>query len=78
MVAVQGLYENGKVRLLGEKPEGKAEVLVIFNISKYADNKEKSEDARKKFDEFSGCIHRRIDDKEEWLEALDEKYAIAH
>ena len=78
MLAVQGLYENGQVKLVGDKPEGNGEVLVIFNISKENDEKGKIGDVKKQFDRYTGCIHRQIDDKAERLEALDEKNAVTH
>ncbi len=34
LLAIQGQYENGQITLPGEKPEGAAEVLVIFDLSK--------------------------------------------
>ena len=78
MLAVQGVYENGQVRLIGEKPKGNGEVLVIFNVPQENDIEESNEDIKRKFDKYTGCIHRKIDDKAERLEAFDEKYAAAH
>ena len=80
MLAVQGIYENGQIKLLGEQPKGNAEVLVIFNVSKEDDVDVTNNDmaTRRLFDEFTGCINRKIDEKAERLEALDEKYASAN
>ncbi len=80
MLAVQGIYENGQIKLLGEQPKGNAEVLVIFNVSKEVDVDVTNNDmaTRRLFDEFTGCINRKIDEKAERLEALDEKYASAN
>ena len=80
MLAVQGLYENGQIKLLGEQPKGNAEVIVIFNASREDDTDVTDNDmtTRKLFNEFTGCINRKIDEKAERLEALDEKYASAN
>lgn len=73
MIAVQGEYDNGRIRLTEKPPMEKAQVLVIF-----PDNKGKTQlsldVARKTFKEFTGSIKRDINVKQELLEALDEKY----
>ncbi len=75
MVAVEGLYNNGKIELSQSAPMEKAKVIVIFPETKKEDRKRLSIDkARDLFHEFSGCLDGDLDEKSERLEALDEKY----
>ena len=72
MVAVQGLYENGSVKLSEKAPMEKANVIVIFP-GETAEKKYTEEDtARKLFEEFTGSVSREIDKEAERLGALDE------
>lgn len=75
MIAVQGIYENGKLLLSEAAPMSKARVIVIFPSDESVQVKTNKIDTRRKlFDEFSGSIQRNIDLKSERLGALDEKY----
>lgn len=74
MVAVEGVYQNGKIELLQDAPMEKAKVIVIFPETKKENGKRLSIDkARDLFHEFSGCLDENMDEKAERLEALDEK-----
>lgn len=76
MLAVKGIYENGKV-ILKDKPQIEmSEVVVVFpdNESVMVSEGLTMDKKRELFDGFSGSIDRVIDIKEERLEALDEKY----
>lgn len=75
MVAVQGLYENGRIELIEDAPMEKANVIVIFPEDQTLEKNISENSAKKLFDEFTGCISRKIDEKTERLGALDEKYA---
>lgn len=75
MVAVQGLYENGSVKLTEKAPVDKANVIVIFPGEPTEKMAREERSARKLFDEFTGSVSRVIDEKAERLGALDEKYA---
>lgn len=75
MVAVEGLHDNGKIKLSQSAPMEKAKVIVIFPETKKKDREQLSTDAAKAlFQEFSGCLDGNIDEKAERLGALDEKY----
>lgn len=76
VLAVKGIYENGKV-ILDDKPSiGMSEVVVVFPDSESGKRSEELTPDKKRelFNEFSGSINRIIDVKAERLEALDEKY----
>ena len=75
MVAVQGLYENGRIRLSETAPMEKARVIVIFPGDRGEESHISEQTARELFDEFTESIQRTIDEKAELLERLDEKYA---
>lgn len=76
MIAVQGLYDNGKIQLTEDAPMEKAKVIVIFPEEKSPKESSMSKKtARDLFDEFTGSIKREIDEKAERMGALDEKYA---
>ena len=57
MVAVEGVYDNGKIILSESAPMEKAKVIVVFPEPK-KDNGRRlgTDDARALFDEFSGCL----------------------
>ncbi len=56
MVAVEGLYNNGKIELSQSAPMEKAKVIVIFPETKKEDRKRLSIDkARDLFHEFRNC-----------------------
>lgn len=75
MVAVEGLYDNGKIMLSESAPMEKARVIVVFPEPKKENGKRLStDDARALFDEFSGCLDGDIDERAERLGALDEKF----
>lgn len=75
MIAVQGLYEDGRIQLDEAVPMKRAKVIVIFpeNESKKPYTEMKS--ARKLFEEFTGSVQREIDERAERLSAIEEKYA---
>ena len=75
MVAVEGLYDNGKIMLLESAPMEKARVILVFPEPKKENGKRLSTDeARALFDEFSGCLDGDINEQAERLGALDEKF----
>lgn len=77
MLAVKGMYDDGKIILKGNPPVKTAEVIVVFPDSE-EQKKESVLSAEKKrelFEEFSGSVNRVIDIKAERMEALDKKYA---
>ena len=73
VIAVQGLYENGRIELSEEAPMEKANV--IFPEAQTLKNNIIANSAKQLFDEFTGCISRDLDEKAERLGALDEKCA---
>lgn len=76
MLAVKGIYDNGKVILEDAPLIEMSEVVVVFpdnELEKSADECA-LERKRELFDEFSGSVNRIIDLKAERIEALDEKY----
>lgn len=76
MIAVQGTYDNGILKLAERAPTSQADVIVIFPEAAADKKRELSrEDTRKLFDSFTGSIERHIDERKERLMALDEKYA---
>lgn len=77
MIAVQGLYEDGKIELAEKVPVDRANVIVIFPEGPEGKEEMGSESARKLFEEFTGSIPGELEEKEERLEALDEKYAYS-
>lgn len=75
MIAVQGLYENGKIQLTEDAPMEKANVIVIFPEGEAIKRTHMPKKiAKDLFEEFTGSITREIDEKSERLGALDEKY----
>lgn len=76
MLAVKGIYENGKVILEDKPPIEVSEVVVVFPDSKSVTTPEglTPNQKRELFDGFTGSIDRAIDLKEERFGALDEKY----
>lgn len=76
MIAVQGVYDNGRIQLSENAPVEKAKVIVVFPEAEKVEKRQMTvEAARKLFDEFTGSIDRDIDERAERLGALDEKYA---
>ena len=75
MVAVQGLYENGRIELSEDAPMKKANVIVIFPEEQATEGLIIGKSAKELFEEFTGCISREIDEKAERIGALVEKYA---
>lgn len=74
MLAVKGIYSDGKVLVNRKLPVKTAEVIVVFpDVNE--ERADLSTKARKElFQEFSGSIDRVIDAKAEKAEALDERY----
>mgnify|MGYP001075718565 FL=1 len=77
MLAIKGIYDNGKITIKGQLPDQKAatEVIVIFPDNETKIKEEFStNEKRRLFEEFSGSIDRTIDIKSEKLQALEKKY----
>lgn len=75
MIALQGKYDNGIIKLANQAPVKKADVIVIFpDVEKDAEKELSNEKARSIFDKYTGIIKREIDEKAERLEAIKEKY----
>lgn len=76
MLAVKGIYKNGRVTLNEILPMKSSEVIVIFPDNEIKKDREQlSLDKREElFEEFSGSVERMINEKEERLGALREKY----
>lgn len=76
MLAVKGIYDNGKVILEDAPLIEMSEVVVVFPDNELEKSADESALERKRelFDEFSGSVNRIIDLKAERIEALDEKY----
>lgn len=76
MLAVKGIYDNGKVILEDAPLIEMSEVVVVFPDNELEKSADESvlERKRELFDEFSGSVNRIIDLKAERIEALDEKY----
>lgn len=76
MIAIQGLYDNGKIQFTEDAPMEKAKVIVIFPEEKEIKETNMAKKiAEDLFNEFTGSIKREIDEKSERWGALDEKYA---
>ena len=56
MVAVEGLYENGRIRLSETAPMETARVIVIFPGDRNEKSHISDQTARELFDEFTGSI----------------------
>ena len=56
MVAVQGLYENGRIELSEDAPMKKANVIVIFPEEQATEGLIIGKSAKELFEEFTGCI----------------------
>ena len=76
VLAVKGIYENGKVTLEETPQIEMSEVVVVFPDNEFSKMSGElvSDKKRAIFEDFSGSINRVIDLKAERLEALDEKY----
>ncbi len=76
MLAVKGLYENGKVILEDQPPIEMSEVVVVFSDNDLGKREDGLTSDRKRalFEEFSGSVNRMIDLRTERLEALDKRY----
>jgi len=76
VLAVKGLYENGKVILEDQPPIEMSEVVVVFSDNDLGKREDGLTPDKKKalFEEFSGSVNRIIDLKTERVEALDKKY----
>ena len=71
MIAVQGLYENGKIELSEKAPMNRANVIVIFPESPAGKEEMRLESARKLFDEFTGSISREINEQSGFTRRMD-------
>lgn len=75
MIAVQGLYEDGRIQLDEAAPMKRAKVIVIFPESESKKTYKEMKPARKLFEEFTGSVQREFDERAERLSAIEEKYA---
>ena len=76
MLAVKGIYNDGKVILKNKLSIKSAEVIVVFPDT---DEQREKDDLsikakRELFEEFSGSVDRVIDERAERMEAVDERY----
>ena len=78
MLAIKGIYNNGKVTLAEEMPiqNTTTEVSVLFPDNRTIESSSEFSLKEKKelFEKFSGSVNRVIDIKAEKSEALEEKY----
>jgi len=75
MQAIQGIYDNGKLKLEEEAPMGKTKVIVIFTEEAFIDKQKMStEEALRIFHKHAGSIKENVKAKEERLAYLDERY----
>lgn len=69
MIAVKGVYENGRLELWEDAPVEKANVIVIFPEEQSAEKHIIGKSAKELFEEFTGCISRPTGEKAEHLGA---------
>lgn len=76
MLAVKGIYNDGKVILKNKLSIKSAEVIVVFpDTDEQRENTGLSAKTKRElFEEFSGSVDRVIDVKAEKMEAMDERY----
>ena len=78
MLAIKGIYNNGKVTLAEEMPiqNTTTEVIVLFpdNRTIESSNEFSLKEKKEIKEKFSGSVNRVIDIKAEKSEALEEKY----
>lgn len=75
MIALQGIYEKGRIRLSETAPSERANVIVIFPEEQKKGNLGSKESARRIFEEFTGSIKEVVEERAERISALDEKYS---
>lgn len=75
MQAIQGLYNNGTVRLNQQAPVKQGKIIVIFTDAEPepADKMSRKE-ALHIFHKYAGSLTRDVNIKAELMEALDERY----
>ena len=79
MQAVKGVYDNGSLTLRKRAPVNKSEVIVIFTDNENDRGAVMSDDeAMRIYNKFTRSIKHEINEKEELMEALDEKYGGAY
>ena len=75
MLAIEGQYDKGWVKLDEDAPVDSSRVIVWFPIDKTAkEEKLSTEDAMRLFHEFTGSIDRDFDYEKEKDEYFSEKY----
>jgi len=75
MQAIQGVYNNGTIRLNQQAPVKNSKIIVIF-VEERPDSRKimPKEEALRIFHKYSGSLKRNINIKEELMEALDERF----
>ena len=75
MQAIQGVYDNGKLKLEEKAPIGRAKVIVIFTEETFIEKQKMStEEALRIFHKHAGSIKEDVVAREERLAYLDERY----
>ena len=74
MQAIQGIYDNGRLKLDSAPPMSKARVIVTFTEELVAEQGMSNEEALRILRKFKGCIDRDFDYEKERDEYLNEKY----
>ena len=74
MQAIQGIYDNGNLKLDKEPPMLKSRVIIIFTEGTVPKECMSTEEALRILDNFKGCIKGDIDYTKERDEYLSEKY----
>ena len=75
MQAIQGIYDNGTVRLDKKAPISRGKIIVLFPEQEtYEKPLMTNEEAMRLFHKFTGSIDRDIDMEKERDEYLNEKY----
>ena len=73
MQAIQGIYDNGRIKLDRKAPANKVRVIVVF-AEEESRKKMSAEDALKILHKHTGSIKSDIDFEKERDEYLNEKY----
>lgn len=64
MIAIQGIYDNGRIQLSEAAPMKKAKVIVIFPDNEDVEKEQMTkDDAKKILNKFTASINRDIDER---------------
>ena len=74
MLAIEGLYDNGRVELDEKAPVDNSRVIVWFPAEKSAEKKMSAKEALRILDKYKGSINGDLNAKAERLAYVDEKY----